>query len=58
MKRYCEINLGRACLEPTGCNIKEACPDDKLCVNDAKEPNGFRCKENEIDIPKPLNACR
>ena len=52
LKKYCEIVLGKPCIEPTGCNIKEACPSDKLCVNDDSAPNGFRCDENYVDISR------
>ena len=53
LQKYCEIELGRPCLEVRGCNIQEACPEDKICVNDEDEPNGFRCEENVVDVPTP-----
>ena len=56
LKKYCEINLGGPCVEPKGCNIKDVCPDDKLCVNDEDESTGFRCEDNIVTIP--TDSCR
>ena len=49
LRRYCEIVLGHPCTELKGCNIKDNCGDDQLCVNDGS-PKGYKCVPNHVEL--------
>lgn len=52
VQEYCQLVLGEDCPPVTGCATYGLCTDGKVCRDDPRAPNGFRC----VNAPNPCDS--